>query len=305
MPRKKAADTKAADQTADSIFDQVAAPAEAQPSVTGASGKIAADDPRVSPGSEALKAAFDAAVTASEAANTPAALFEANADGAPSGTGIDFAALSERQRLAREAGHNAPIDTETGAPAETAFFLDLTKAGDFELVPAGTRAVVTCTAADAVISSAGNPMLNVRVKIERVISTADMSTALMWRNRSVKDRLMFIPPNPDTGSRGTIWRVQQAFKAFGVEYDPRAFRTQDDFMGWLRGKADQLVGLVCVALITIDDGTSNGTKAPQIDPATNEPYPSKNAIGGYYVYNPNAPINQPSAPSGKNDDLPF
>jgi len=232
---------------------------------------------------------------------------------APAGT-IDFGKLAADARAnadARKAieadankhsgatGDNTPVDIETGEPVTSGFFMDLTKESDFELIAAGTRAVVSCVAAEAVLSGNGNPMLNLRVKIERVKGAPDMSKAPKYRNRSIKDRLMFIPANEETGSRGTIWRARLAFAAFDVPFDPQAFRTQADFMNWLHAKAELFIGSVADITIGVDDGTSGGTKAPQIDPNTGEAYPPKNTIAQYFKYNPVAT----SAPA--TSDLPF
>lgn len=273
MPKKNQPAT--ADQVAtDEMFAPVAPPADAP-----------------TPTEAALNAAFDA---------------EANA---PTPGGIDFAKLAEDARAASHThsgtdhggtGDNTPIDVETGEPVTSGFFMDLSKPDDFELIDAGTRAVVSCTAAEAVVSSAGNPMLNLRVKIERVKGAPDMSKAPKYRNRSVKDRLMFIPPNDVTGSRGTIWRARLAFKAFDIEFDARVFRTQKDFLDWLTEKAELFIGSVAEVVIGVDDGTSGGTKAPQLDPQTGEPYPSKNTVAQYFKY---APVAQGG--SVATEDLPF
>lgn len=196
-------------------------------------------------------------------------------------------------------GDNTPIDIESGDQVTTGFFMDLTKDDGFELIDAGTRAVVSCVAAEAVVSSNGNPMLNLRVKVERVKGAPDMSKAPKYKNRTVKDRLMFIPPNDVTGSRGTIWRAKLAFKAFEIEWDARAFRTQKEFMDWLIAKAELFIGAVAEVTIGIDDGTSGGTKAPKIDPETGEPYPPKNTIGQYFKYSPAV------AAQDATEDLPF
>ena len=264
-----------------------------------------------------------APVAPAEAANTPAELFKANADGAPSDIDAAFAAatsapagginfdklgadLAERKRIEADARQhsgeigNAPVDINTGEMVTTGFFMDLSKDDDLTLVDKGTRAVVVCTAAEAVVSSGGNPMLNLRVKIERVVAAPDPSKAPFFRNRTIKDRLMFLPPNPETGSRGTIWRARLAFKAFDIEFDARAFRTQAEFMDWLQAKAELFIGSVAEIVVDIDDGTSGGTKRAQIDPQTGEAYPPKNTIGQYFKYNAPAA----SATSGK-DDLPF
>lgn len=256
----------------------------------------AADDifAPVAPGTPtetALNAAFDDAVAA-------------GAD-QPGGKGIDFAKLgdqlAERKRIEADAAKhsgNVPVD-ENGEQVTTGFFMDLSKPDDFELIAAGTRAVVSCVAAEAVLSGNGNPMLNLRVKIERVKGAPDMSKAPMYRNRSVKDRLMFIPPNEQTGSRGTIWRARLAFQAFDIAFDARAFRTQSEFMNWLQAKAELFIGSVAEVVIGVDDGTAGGTKAPQIDPNSGDPYPPKNTVAQYFKYNAQAA----SAPA--TDDLPF
>lgn len=285
MPAKKTNN-----QPADNIF----APVEPTPA--------AADQ---SPIADKL-AAFDAATgnDPAHAANQPDQIFAANTPGAP-GT-IDFAKLaadakahaSQHSGMDHGAtGDNTPIDITTGNAVTGGFFMDLTKEDDLALIDVGTRLVVSCTAAEAVISSGGNPMINLRVKAERVVSAPDMDRAVFYPNRSIRDRLMFIPANPTTGKRGTIWRAKQAIEAFGVAFDAQAFRSQADFMAWLRAKCEALIGSVCEITVGVDDGTNGGTKEPEKDPATGDPYPPKNTIARFYPYKP--------AAATSTEDLPF
>lgn len=234
----------------------------------------------------------------------------------PPSTGIDFAALAEKTRAARKAAatdaeptsgafHNAPENV--GEDGDGDFFINMADADKrLEPMAIGTRLVVSCTKADAQISGAGNPMLVLRVKVERVVSVMDAKTDTRgYKNRTVRDNLLFIPPDPDTDYRGTIWRANQAMRAFGVEPDKGQYRTKAAFMGMLQRQADLLRGCVCEIEVGIDDGTKNGTQPPAIDPATGEAYPPKNTITRYYPYKP--PV--ASVPSGEVsagvDDLPF
>lgn len=211
-------------------------------------------------------------------------------------------AKRDRSEAEAQAGNNdddPPVDPS----GEGSFFMDLTKGDKFELVPLGTKAVASCTAAEAVLSGAGNPMINLRVKLERVLQAPGASNPDSYRNRSVRDRLMFIPPNEVLGKRGTIWRAKQAFDAFGVEWDAKAFRTQAEFMEWLIAKADLFVGSVAEVTIGVDDGTNGGTQAKQINPETGEPYNDKNTIASYRPYNASA-VAASRAPAS-DEDLPF
>lgn len=319
MPRKNEP------QTNDDIFE---------PTVIGASGNIPPNDPRVSPGSPELQAAFDAGVKAS--ASDPLIASDAQAldemapyrdtdddqvatpesdivaidhelNSVPTtdvlGQPVDFdvmhaeAELAARNREAREM-HNQP-DNDVG---DGDFFVNMAKA-DEKLQPmaAGTRLVVSCTGAEAKISGSGNPMIVLRVKSERVVSTPDAAIDTgPYKNRTIRDNLLYIPPNDQTGYRGTIWRANQAMRAFGVEPDHGIYRKKSEFMEMLQRKAEELVGAVCEIEIGIDDGTSNGTRSPAIDPATGEVYPPKNTITRYYPYTPVV-----SSASVVDADLPF
>jgi len=295
VPTKKAQDQAVKPAaTADDMFAPV------EPAATSAERTAAAIDAGTDPFSTSGNASADLDTA-----------FGIEVD-APTPGAIDFEALGEkmRQRKAIEAdasahsgNDNTPVDIETGEQVTTGFFMDLTKDDGFELIAAGTRAVVSCVAAEAVVSSAGNPMLNLRVKIERVKGAPDMSKAPTYRNRSVKDRLMFIPPNETTGSRGTIWRARLAFKAFDIEFDAKAFRTQKEFLDWLTAKAELFIGSVAEVVIGVDDGTSGGTKAAQVDPNTGEAYPPKNTIAQYFKYAPVASVG--GLPDTGTGDLPF
>lgn len=210
--------------------------------------------------------------------------------------GIDFAKAAAQVLAAAD----QPVDDANIGDGD--FFIDMTKA-DEKLQPMaiGTRLVVSCSGAEAKISGSGNPMIVLRVKVERVVSTPNASTdTSAYKNRTVRDNLLFIPPNPDTAYRGTIWRANQAIRAFGVEPDRGVYRTKAAFMAMLQDKAEELVGAICEVELGIDDGTSGGTKAPAIDPATEEAYPPKNTITRYYPYKPASFI-----ATERDDDLPF
>jgi hypothetical protein len=211
---------------------------------------------------------------------------------------ISFAELAQRNREAREM-HNIDEDSEVG---DGDFFVNMAKA-DEKLQPMaiGTRLVVSCSGAEAKVSaSGGNPMIALRVKVECVVNTPVATTdTRSYVNRTVRDNLLFIPPNEDTGYRGTIWRANQAMRAFGVEPDHGVYRSKAAFMEMLQRKAEELVGAVCEIELGLDDGTSNGTRAPAIDPSTGEPYPLKNTIARYYQYKPVTPARTDDS------DLPF
>lgn len=260
-------------QTADEIFDQTAGNGDAVPPAPPAdpdTGEVIdADD-----NGRALEASD---LTATDFA-------EIAADRAAAVTGVD---------------HDEHGDGD--------FFINMGEADKrLEPMAIGTRLVVSCTKADAQISGAGNPMIVLRVKVERVVSTMDAATdTKTYKNRTVRDNLLFIPPDPDTDYRGTIWRANQAMKAFGVEPDKGIYRTKAAFMAMLARQADLLRGCVCEIEVGIDDGTKNGTQAPPIDPATGEAYPPKNTITRYYPYRPPVAQATTGEVSAGVDDLPF
>jgi len=193
-------------------------------------------------------------------------------------------------------------DEDSDLDGDGDFFINMAKADEkLKPMPIGTRLVVSCTGAEAKISGSGNPMISLRVKAERVVSTPDTSTdTRSFRNRTIRDNLLFIPPNDETGYRGTIWRANGAMRALGVEPDHGVYRKRSEFMNMLTLKAQELVGAVCEIEVGIDDGTANGTKPAEIDPATGDPYPPKNTVARYYPYKP-APV----AAAMDDSDLPF
>lgn len=220
---------------------------------------------------------------------------------------VDFAAMRRNatmQNAAEPSGGEVP-------------FLDLSKADEIAaLIPKGTRVLVTVMACDPKLSSAGNPMLNYRVAVERVTQRAADDTTpddvvMMWRKRSLFGRFMFTPPNPITGSRGTMNQSQAAFKAFGVPWASRPFATRNDFMVWLAEVAPQFIGAIAEATIGID--VSDPNKPESYDMATGELYPDKNTAYGFREHRnaPRAPAtpvrpasNQPQTVDS-DEDLPF
>lgn len=159
------------------------------------------------------------------------------------------------------------------------FFLDLSKADEeIKLIAAGTRAVIVCTASEAKISATGNPMIVLRVKAERIVNvprTVSDDEAVTYRNRTIRDNLIFKAPSD--GNRGTLWRVKAAFEAFDIEWSARAFRTQGEFMDWLNDRAAAFIGAVAEAEIGIEKG--NG-----VNQATGEKYNDRNVIARYHKY---------------------
>jgi hypothetical protein len=302
-PKPKTTDDQTETPAADEIFDQTAGsgvpPAPAADPDTGE--VIDADDTGRGLEQSDLTADDHAEIAAERAANTP---------------GFDFAALAAKQRSAREAAatdaeptsgpyHNAP--ESVGEEGDGDFFVNMAEA-DVRLEPMaiGTRLVVSCTKADAQISGSGNPMIVLRVKVERVVSTIDAATdTKTYKNRTVRDNLLFIPPDPTSDYRGTIWRANQAMKAFGVDPDKGIYRTKAAFMAMLARQADLLRGCVCEIEVGIDDGTKNGTQPPAVDPATGEAYPPKNTITRYYAYRPPVAQAATGEVSAGVDDLPF
>lgn len=281
-----------ADQTADdTIFDQTAAPEGDAATVSPAP----AADPETG---EVIAPALDpASAEAFERAAAQARTLASQHSGADHGR-VDDEPTSG-------AFHNAP--ESVNAEGDGDFFINMGEADKrLEPMAIGTRLVVSCTKADAQISGAGNPMIVLRVKVERVVSTMDAATdTKTYKNRTVRDNLLFIPPDPDTDYRGTIWRANQAMKAFGVEPDKGIYRTKAAFMAMLARQADLLRGCVCEIEVGIDDGTKNGTQAPPIDPATGEAYPPKNTITRYYPYRPPVAQATTGEVSAGVDDLPF
>lgn len=220
---------------------------------------------------------------------------------------VDFEAAAEKARAMRAAGtyHNAPVTDAEAAASEAAggdsdgFFIDMTTAEE-RIAPMaiGTRAVVSCTAAEAKLSaSGGNPMIAIRVKLERVISVPDVTIdTSAYRNRSTRDNLLFTGPNPVTGSKGQLWRCKLAFDAFGVEWDRGIYKTKSAFLAMLTRKAEELVGCVCEVEYGIDanDGSNGKIQYDQ----HGDPYPPKNTIARFYPYTP-------QAAKIADDDLPF
>lgn len=222
------------------------------------------------------------------------------ADASHTHSGIDHGGTGDDLPPARaqDDGGDLPV-----APSGGEFFIDMKKADERQApMLAGTMVVVSCTAAEAKTSSAGNPMIGLRVQVQRVQSVPVASTdTRSYAKRTVRDNMMFIPPNDDTGYKGTIWRANQTMRAFGVEPDHGVYRTLGEFMAMLQRKAEEMIGCVAVAELGIDDGTNNGTRAPEIDASTGEPYPPKNVVVRFHKYI--APAAR--VPSGDGDDLPF
>lgn len=203
------------------------------------------------------------------------------------------------------------IDTSAG---DGGSFLDLSKADEIAaLIPKGTRVTVSCRSCEPKLSSSGNPMLNYRMQIERV-NEAPIDTppemVMMWPKRSIFGRFMFTMPNPATGSRGTIGQTRDAFKAFGVEWAARQFRTRDEFMAWLNEIAPLFVGAIADAVVGVDEPNPNNPQS--IDPATGEPYPAKNTVYGFRAANStanampkNTPLNVRQHTIEDSEELPF
>lgn len=165
-----------------------------------------------------------------------------------------------------------------------AFFLNLADAdAEFENIPPGTRAIVVCTGAEAKISGNGNIMIDLRVKTERIVTTPNNDpNADRFRNRTIRNNVMFIAPNPVTGKRGTLWSAKLTFEAFGIEWAARGFATQAKFMQWLHASAEQFIGGVAEAEIGIEKNDGN------INPSTGEAYPPRNVIARFHKYDPPA-----------------
>lgn len=253
----------------------------------------------IAPDDADVAGAHDDQPAATDAARVQAEIDEAEAEAPP--MRINFDQKPDALNWDQPAGvDNTPIDVETGERVTSGYFLDLTSGTELELIPTGTRVIISCTAAEAVISGNGNPMINLRVKVERVVMLPpkiDPNKAPSMRNRTVRDRLMFIPPNDVTGSRGTLWRAKQAYNAFGVDWPKLQFRSQAEAMQRFASDAEAFIGAVAEAVIGVDDGTDGGKKKAQINPETNEPYPPKNTIATYYAYKPSMIV--------KDEDLPF
>lgn len=189
-------------------------------------------------------------------------------------------------------------DDQTGDLDDGDFFINMAKADEkIKPMEIGTRLIVSCSAADAKISASANPMIALRVTVERVVSTPNASTiTTSYRKRSVRDNLLFIPPNEETGYRGTIWRANQAMRAFGVEPDHGEYRSRAAFMAMLQTKAAELRGAVAEIEVGIEMNDGSDGREIQRD-GSGEPYPPKNTIVRYYPYSP------PAAPPV--EDLPF
>ena len=223
---------------------------------------------------------------------------------------MDF---SELPAISGYTGVNHGGDTaDTGNEGDGAFFLDLSKPDEpIKPMPIGTRAVVSCKGAEAKVSSAGNAMLVLRVQVQRVrlAQGASAEEIKTYDKRTVKDNVMFIPPNPVTGSRGTIWRAQQAFAAFGVPWPAQQFRSQAEFMAVLTELAQAFIGAVAVTEFGIEASDPNNINAE-----TGEPWPPKNTVTRYSKFVPeagalprNVPVQIGAVPRAvdNDEDLPF
>lgn len=276
MPSKKT------DQTAnDDIFDQTAAPA-ANDAADREAALAATIDNGDDPFAEADKR---------------------RAAGEPPIEGIDFEQLRQRQAEMRAAQAASGDDSAPAGDGDGNFFINMAEADKrLEPMPIGTRLVVSCSAAEAKVAGSGNPMISLRVKVERVVSTPLASTdTRSFKNRTLRDNLMFIPPDPDRDYRGTIWRSNGALKAFGVEPDKGVYRTKAAFMAMLQAQADRVRGCVAEVEVGIELNDGSNGKQVSIDPASGEAYGPKNTIARYYPYKP--PI--AASVADDSDDLPF
>lgn len=257
---------------------------------------------------------------------------------APSGTSTPAAPTTPASgpRIAEIDRHGDPRADATATAPEAPFintgasdtasdaapFIDLAKADEIAaLIPAGTRVLASIVACDPVISGSGNPMLNYRSRIERVIvppANVPADVVMTWPKRTIWGRFMFTPPNPVTGSRGTMPMTQKAFEAFGVPWASRSFGTRAEFMAWLAEVAPLFVGAVAEALVSIEKSNPND---PRSYDASGELYPDRNGLYAWRVYTarPNTTLTgapRPNAPSAapvrnvpqsieNDEDLPF
>lgn len=301
------------DAPADSVTSPLADPGGA----TDVRDPFADVNPAPATSADKTQAAINAGVdpfSASAPAQTaPEASYTPFADApAQSGGSIDFAALRAAHAAQHDAStpasySNAPVTDAEAASGDGDFFIDMAKADERlkPMVP-GSRLVVACSHAEAKLSGNGNPMIQIRVRVERVLIAVPSvdpnfnTDTATWAKRVMRENMMFIPENPVTGSKGTIWRSNLTMRAFGVQPDHGQYRTKAAFMEMLARQAELMIGNVAECEIGIDDGTNNGTQPAQIDAATGEPYPPKNVVSRFYPYNA-----APALTARKDTDLPF
>jgi hypothetical protein len=257
----------------------------------------------------------------------PAEVFDNGGDGTPPASDqpgdaapsdpIDFDKL-RADLAAKAAASNADAgytgdaardfaNAASGGEVGDGFFMDLSKADEaIALIALGTRAIVSVQRAEAVLAASGNPMIKLGLKTEKITDrpagVREDDTAF-WRNRSIRDNVLFIAPNPITGKAGTLWRAKQVFDAFGVPWADRNFRSKREFMDWLEEIAPAFIGAVAEAVIGIE--RSSGADA------SGKAYPDRNTITNYSAYTATPHGSGPIAPAAAalgdddGDDIPF
>jgi hypothetical protein len=219
--------------------------------------------------------------------------------------GIDFEALRQKNAEAREM-HNQP---DQGVMP----FIDLSNPNEaFEPMAGSSVVVVNVKGAEPKISSSGNAMIVVRYQVASVLTAPGIggTEAASYVNRTIRDNVMFLPPNPVTGKKGTLWRAKKVFDALGVDWAARAFTSQADFMAWLQEAAEDMIGRMAIVTVGIEmnEGATN--------PETGEPYPPRNVVADIREYqpgnqikrdNPAARLNPRNVPKHieNDEDLPF
>lgn len=143
---------------------------------------------------------------------------------------------------------DVPVDMEA-----TGFSIDFsTVPTEEELIPAG-KYDATIANAEATASKAGNPMIKLRWKIR----SGD------YEGRTVFDQLVFITPTGDWNQDYPLRKIKEFLLAIGYS---------TTFSGQLN--PESLIGESCVIKVKVDAGKG-------INPETQEPYPSKNAVANY------------------------
>lgn len=176
------------------------------------------------------------------------------------------------------------------------FFMDLTDAtAQPEMIPAGVKALVACTKAEAKLTKSGFPMICIVTQAEVIEEATGVSNPQRFIKRTVRDNLTMIPPQDGKG--GTVWRFFQALSAFGIETErlQQKWRSRDQLMGVIAQIADELIGSVASVTYGIDTNERG-----MIDTATGEKYPPKNAIMRYAK-----PKTQAAQPHDPYSTLPF
>jgi len=184
-------------------------------------------------------------------------------------------------------------------------FMDLSNPDEeFSPIPAGAQVVAQVKGAEFRISSKGNIMIAVRYTVTEPFGPAPADAA-SWRNRTIRDNVMFMMPNPVTGSKGTIWRVKRTFAALGMPWTGRPFATEQDYHDWIHEQAEEMIGRLSVLELGIEDSSG-------VNPETGEAYPPRNVITAQKVYTAPAPRNVAIRANAANtpaafdpDDLPF